>query len=58
MRKSVPVHNSGVTGYAEDAALYQEWLQSDAQFLTAPFTSQELSVKLQRLLAGELVMQS
>jgi diguanylate cyclase (GGDEF)-like protein len=46
-----------VTGYTEDILLYKEWLQSDAQFLTAPFTSTELSVKLQRLLAEELAPQ-
>jgi diguanylate cyclase (GGDEF)-like protein len=46
-----------VTGYAEDASLYQEWLQADAQFLTTPFTSEELQSKLRRLLALEGMLQ-
>jgi diguanylate cyclase (GGDEF)-like protein len=40
-----------ITGYPEDAALHQDLLQGDAEFLTAPFSPQQFSEKLHRLLA-------
>jgi CheY-like chemotaxis protein len=40
-----------IAGYAEDSALYPEWLQGSTQFIAAPFTPEEFSAKVADLLS-------
>jgi diguanylate cyclase (GGDEF)-like protein len=41
-----------ISGYMEDTLMYREYLKNTAHVLTAPFTAQDLSEKLQELAAA------
>jgi DNA-binding response OmpR family regulator len=43
-----------ISGCAEDAALYPEWLRNSRQFLAAPFEAQELSERVAALVGREV----